>query len=110
MKERKNCWEFKKCGREPGGSKTEELGICPAATEKTHNGVNKGEASGRFCWTVAGTFCKGEVQGTFAKKFKGCIRCDFFEEVQRHEARDFILNEKELSKEKRLFIQQYVTA
>jgi len=25
-----NCWEFKKCGREPGGEKADRLGICPA--------------------------------------------------------------------------------
>lgn len=24
----KNCWEFKKCGRETGGSKVKELGVC----------------------------------------------------------------------------------
>jgi len=29
MKECLNCWEFKKCGREPGGEKASELGICP---------------------------------------------------------------------------------
>jgi len=25
-----NCWEFKKCGRQPGGPKVAELGVCPA--------------------------------------------------------------------------------
>jgi len=28
-----NCWEFKKCGREPNGLKAIELGICPASIE-----------------------------------------------------------------------------
>ena len=27
-----NCWEVKKCGREPGGAKVAELGVCPAST------------------------------------------------------------------------------
>jgi len=25
MTVRQNCWEFKQCGREPGGAKTDEL-------------------------------------------------------------------------------------
>lgn len=27
-----NCWEFKKCGRETGGLKIKEMGVCPDAT------------------------------------------------------------------------------
>ncbi len=27
----KNCWDFKSCGREQGGTKAAELGVCPAA-------------------------------------------------------------------------------
>ena len=66
---RKNCWEFKKCGREPGGETADELGICPAALPETFDG--------KPCWAVAGTFCDGEVQGTFAKKLINCMDCDF---------------------------------
>ncbi len=29
-----NCWDFKKCGRQSGGEKAHELGVCPASTEK----------------------------------------------------------------------------
>jgi len=29
-----NCWEYKKCGREPGGIKVHELGVCPATVEE----------------------------------------------------------------------------
>ena len=81
MTVKKNCWESMKCGREPGGSKSDELGICPAATEKKFDGVNGGSASGRFCWVVAGTLCRGDIQGTFAKKFKDCVLCPFLHEV-----------------------------
>ena len=28
MKKR-NCWEVKQCGREPGGTHEKDLGICP---------------------------------------------------------------------------------
>lgn len=80
-----NCWEYKKCGREPGGSKVAELGECPAATEKDLDGTHSGTNAGRACWVVAGTLCKGEVQGTFAKKFEACEKCEFYVQVQGEE-------------------------
>ena len=73
-----NCWEYRKCGRNLGGEKVEELGICPAATEACLNGINGGTNGGRSCWTIAGTFCFGEVQGTFARKIDACMECEFF--------------------------------
>ena len=79
----KNCWEHKKCGREPGGAKTGTLGVCPAATESRLDGTHEGKNAGRACWVVAGTLCGGEVQGTFAKKFAGCEKCDFYLSVQQ---------------------------
>ncbi|MCL5021857.1 MAG: hypothetical protein M1497_00530 [Nitrospirae bacterium] len=69
----KNCWEFMQCGRE----KNSGLGVCPAATEVRANGVNGGTNGGRVCWAVAGTFCAGEVQGTYAQKLKTCASCAF---------------------------------
>lgn len=72
-----NCWEHKGCGREPGGANVSETGVCPAATEMALDGANRGKASGRACWVVAGTFCRGEVQGTFADKLLTCTECDF---------------------------------
>ena len=33
MSNRLNCWEVKKCGREPGGKSVATLGVCPAASE-----------------------------------------------------------------------------
>jgi sigma-B regulation protein RsbU (phosphoserine phosphatase) len=80
-----NCWEVKKCGRQPGGEKTAELGICPATLEKDFDGFFGGKNSGRACWLVAGTFCKGQIQGTFAQKFKNCAQCEFYNQVMREE-------------------------
>ena len=80
-----NCWEFKKCGREKGGSHTHELGICPAATSEQLNGLHGGTNGGRVCWFVVGTFCNGDVQGTYAKKYKSCIYCDFYKVVKEEE-------------------------
>jgi len=80
-----NCWEIKKCGREPGGVKTEELGICPAASDSSSNGLNGGKNGGRLCWAIAGTFCGGKVQGDFAQKQVSCMSCEVFKQVKHEE-------------------------
>ena len=80
-----NCWEFKKCGREPGGLNVDELGVCPAAVMKKADGIHDGKDGGRYCWTVAGTFCLGKIQGTFAQKTRDCYQCDFYLRVLKEE-------------------------
>jgi len=80
-----NCWEFKKCGRQPGGPREVELGVCPAATQEGLDGVHGGTNAGRACWVVAGTYCNGEIQGTYANKSTNCRRCDFYLEVLHQE-------------------------
>lgn len=80
-----NGWEFKKCGREAGGVNAEELGVCPATTAEKLNAVHGGKNAGRTCWVVAGTMCKGRVQGTFANKYQDCYLCDFFRAVKEEE-------------------------
>lgn len=82
---KQNCWEYKQCGREPGGEKAVELGICPAASDTSYDGINKGKNAGRFCWAVAGTFCEDSVQGTFADKRESCTKCNFFKLVRMDE-------------------------
>jgi len=88
---RRNCWEFKKCGREPGGDKANELGVCPAALSSLVDGVHHGKNAGRTCWVVAGTMCSGEVKGSFAQKYKDCALCDFYEAVKAEEGEGFLL-------------------
>jgi tRNA A-37 threonylcarbamoyl transferase component Bud32 len=80
-----NCWEYKKCGREPGGEKAFQLGVCPAAMDQSFDGINQGDHAGRFCWAVAGTFCGEVAQGTFAEKRESCLGCDFFNKVRAEE-------------------------
>jgi hypothetical protein len=80
-----NCWEIKKCGREIGGNKTDDLGVCPAAADEASNGLNEGKNGGRICWSLAGTFCGGKVQGDFAQKTVSCMTCDFFKKVKEEE-------------------------
>ncbi len=61
------CWEYMKCGRDRDASAK-----CPAYPH-----------FGRVCWVVAGTFCEGKVQGTFAQKYEDCGKCDFYRSVQK---------------------------
>lgn len=62
-----NCWEFMKCGREKGGAKAVDMGICPAYPDH-----------GLHCARVAGTLCGGKVQGIFAQKLHNCLKCDYY--------------------------------
>ena len=81
-----NCWEFKQCGREPDGKNAAEFGVCPATVDSSFDTMNRGKNGGRVCWAVAGTFCEGEIQGSFADKRASCIKCDFFKSVNSIEA------------------------
>jgi hypothetical protein len=96
-----NCWEFKKCGREPGGIKVAELGICPASTESLTDGVNHGKKGGRACWAISGTMCGGKVQGTYAVKIGNCLNCEFYQTVQREEKPRFETSSKILERIKK---------
>jgi hypothetical protein len=81
MTEKKNCWEFKKCGRD----KENNLYICPAVTEVQAHGINGGINGGRICWAVPGTLCNDEVQGTYAQKLLSCLSCEFRMQVHEEE-------------------------
>ncbi len=54
------CWEVKDCDRHE----------CPAHGKRHVR-----------CWMVAGTFCRGEVQGQYAQKIKDCSRCEVYIEA-----------------------------
>jgi signal transduction histidine kinase len=62
------CWEVKQCGQE----------TCPSY----------GNQDNLRCWEVAGTFCKGEIQGIFAQKLESCSQCEVFQAARE----DSILN------------------
>ena len=63
------CWEYMKCGRDKDATIK-----CPAYS-----------SFGRICWAVAGTFCEGKVQGTFAQKYEDCRKCEFYQRVTNRE-------------------------
>jgi two-component system NtrC family sensor kinase len=65
-----NCWEYMQCGRDKDSALK-----CPAYPN-----------FGRTCWAVAGTFCEGKVQGTFAQKYENCKKCDFYQKLINDEA------------------------
>ena len=80
-----NCWEFKKCGRQPGGPKAAELGVCPATMYADLDGAHGGKNAGRACWAIAGSLCGGKIQGTYAQKLHNCWRCEFMNKVKQEE-------------------------
>jgi two-component system NtrC family sensor kinase len=63
------CWEYMKCGRDKDATLK-----CPAYPD-----------FGRICWVIAGTFCEGKVQGTFAQKYEDCGKCEFYQKVNKKE-------------------------
>jgi len=74
------------CGRQPGGHKAQELGICPVTVYTDLDGVHGGANAGRACWAIAGSLCGGKIQGTYAQKLNNCWRCDFMNVVKKEEA------------------------
>ena len=89
---KKNCWEFMKCERQPGGSLVDERGVCPAAVDTTRDGINSGNNAGRYCWKVAGTLCGGKAEGTFAAMIRNCSACcHFYHLVKEEEGSDYTL-------------------
>ncbi len=85
----RNCWEIMGCGREPSGHAAAKLGVCPSTVDTASDGINQGKNGGRICWAVAGTFCDGAVQGTFANKLTTCMSCRFYLQVREEQGEAF---------------------
>jgi len=62
----RKCWDVMNCPEE-------RMKACPAFTQ------NKGQD----CWTVTGTYCKGQVQGTMVEKYYECRQCTFYQFANR---------------------------
>lgn len=80
-----NCWEFKKCGREPHGRLLDNLGPCPVVSYTALNGMHGGINAGRACWVVTGSLCGGKTQGNEQQKRTACWECDFLKAVKKEE-------------------------
>jgi hypothetical protein len=77
------------CGREPGGRRAAELGVCPAAEFSAADGYLGGRNGGCACAYVAGTFCEGVLQGTYRDKSKECWDCAFYRQLRREHGAAF---------------------
>ncbi|MBN1573065.1 MAG: hypothetical protein JW984_07715 [Deltaproteobacteria bacterium] len=79
-----NCWEILQCGRSHD---------CPAAKVGQGEGMHGGSKRGRFCWTVAGTLCRNEVQGVYKDKIKRCVNhCEVYKKIKDEEGGDFSMH------------------
>lgn len=94
-----NCWEYIECGREPGGKRTDRLGVCPAASADRLDGLNHGQGGGRCCWAITGTMCRSTVQGVYPKQLAICLECSFFKKVEREEGNSFTFLQEALARQ-----------
>ncbi len=79
-----NCWEFMKCGKEPGGSRTEESGVCPIASEASADSLNDGINGGRLCWVIA-DICNYKIKCSATHHNSSCFSCEFRYKVMADE-------------------------
>ncbi len=86
QKDKINCWEFKECGREPGGNNISELGVCAVSTHEKLNGIHGGINVGRCCWVLLNAcFTKTERPKNFNEHTARCSKCDFYTLVYESE-------------------------
>ncbi len=81
MTRKMNCWEFVKCGRELGGKKAKELGVCPAATSPHADGLNGGINGGRICWAIVGIYSCHIGKASLSQRDVLCSDCAFYKKV-----------------------------
>jgi len=81
MSDKLNCWEFKNCGREPGGLLAARYGVCPVARAYKYDGRNDGQAAGRACWLVPRRFEHANRRAQIPT-IAACRDCAFFRRVQ----------------------------
>ncbi len=89
---KKNCWEYKSCGRELGGQREKEFGACPAATEQKLDGAHGGKNAGRSCWVVPGTFCDDKIKKDLDHNLETCTACAFYKLVKEEEQHTFLFS------------------
>lgn len=84
-KKKINCWEFMRCGRELGGKRAEEVGVCPAAIDPHADGVNGGINGGRICWAVVGIYSCYTGKSSLRQTSHNCFECEFHKMVLAEE-------------------------
>lgn len=80
-----NCWDITQCGRELGGKRAAEAGVCATSTNVFFDGTNGGSNAGRCCWRVSGTLFRGDGQCELLAKVGSCQNCHVFTMVKQEE-------------------------
>jgi hypothetical protein len=70
MKDKLNCWDFKKCCDKPLSHHACKIIVCPAKKEFIANGLNGGINGGRMCWIIIDSHSKRKAQ-------TACFQCEF---------------------------------
>jgi len=78
MNKKLNCWEFKKCGREPGGRNVSQYGVCSIPLARDCDGINGGKNCGRACWLWRELACVKIMQKCSVQEIRECRECDFY--------------------------------
>jgi len=73
----------------PEGKRQRSWASVLAARDERLNKIHGGKNAGRACWVIAGTFCEGKVQGTFAQKYQSCAECPFYKQIRMEEGSDY---------------------
>jgi len=73
------------CGREPGGMRAEELGVCPVTTKVSADGLNGGVNGGRVCWVIENSCCQHVLEEMGKQGDASCMRCEFHLLVREEE-------------------------
>ncbi|MCU0799764.1 MAG: hypothetical protein MUC62_08860 [Candidatus Thermoplasmatota archaeon] len=85
-----NCWEYRRCGREPGGLNTLSQGVCPTHSFNDLDGKNGGQGGGRCCWRVPEPKGVGPALPHWSDMDRNCLGCDFFKRVSKEQGASFI--------------------
>lgn len=90
---RQNCWEFKKCGRQPGGENVAKDGVCPAAVFELADGFCEGKNGGRACSYIIGTLCSKDVCkiDDVLEKQRICSECEFYRQLKKDHGNEISL-------------------
>ncbi|MCI5209658.1 MAG: hypothetical protein D3910_12890 [Candidatus Electrothrix sp. ATG2] len=78
-----NCWEFKECGREPGGKNISVFGVCPVSVSFGFDSVNNGKNGGRACWIIRESACEQIMRKCCVQEMRECRECDFFVSLKK---------------------------
>ena len=84
-----NCWEFKKCGREPDGENVSVFGGCPVPVAIGFDGINNGKNGGRSCWIIRESACEQIMRKCCVQELIECRQCGFYASVKKRRVEQY---------------------